>query len=63
MPGCAGTHGFQTGMHCSVTKMHEELQFYLCQVSLTNTDRVFFAILTISKLDLKSSHSPVRHVV
>lgn len=63
MPGCAGTCGFQTGTHCSVTKMHEELQLYLCQVSLTNTDNVFFATLTMSKLDLKSSRSPARRVV
>lgn len=61
--GCAGTHGFQTGTRCSFTKMHEELQLYLCQMSLTNTDCVFFAILSMSKLNLKSSPSPVRHVL
>lgn len=57
VPGCAGMPGFQTGMHCTFTKLHEALQLYLCQVSLTTTDHIFFAILTMSKLDLKASHS------
>lgn len=55
VPGCSGTHDFQTGMCCAFTEMHEELQFYLCHVSLTNTDRVF-AILTKPKLDLPSRY-------
>lgn len=61
VPGCAGTHDFQTGMRCAFTKMHEELQFYLCHVSLTNT-RCVFTILIKPKLDLKSSHPTVKYM-
>lgn len=29
VPGWAGKHGFQTGMNCLFTKMHEESQLYV----------------------------------